>query len=810
MKKTRFVFYALVLVTCLMGLPLQGTSLFVSQSHAQGKKAHPVILVHGIGGNMENWTDEAKDDTIYHVLKADGYDMGLVWAFAYPPGPGQEDSYGDVRRTADSLAQEVERLSQQSVQAGGPAQVDIVAHSLGGLITRQYLGQHLLNHRIGKFIDMGTPHQGSTLMGGYNSAMDGVADLLTDNPVDNWITRQVIDLFVHEAWQLGQNMGIMPVPDPTSPAAQQLDPNSEFIRELSRPGQSPMNVDYSMLYGDITVRFEWDVFGIPVVSGETPSLGDLVVSRDNASTIPHLGTRQGPNPSNYHTYDFRASLDLELSLSLDTSKIALPGLSAGIENAGQVKSVMHTGFIRDPQVNQRTLTILNQGFVAQPLPITPVRPPASEAETATLLVLDVSDSMSMPWQGGIKIESARKAASDILHMIELESQSGLVRHQVGIATFSNDATLNLPLTTDYARAYDTIAGISPVARTNMGAGLHAANEALLSAPGGAKKIVILLSDGMTNEGLSEDQILNGPVQEAASAGTCIYTVGFGSQGDLDESLLREIAARSGCGEYYYANAAAELESTYIRLRHQSMGNIIAEFNGTVAQGQTVDVGTAQVPPGQGELYITENWKGSSLALIVTDPAGRRVDENYPGVTQKLYDRLAYLIVKNPAPGTWRVQTFGSDVPEGILEYNVMLSVRAGAGQPSPDAPGLILGFLVIAMVVAFAIVVISQQGGAGAPAVQVVRGAAVHPWARVGGRGLVIGRDPSQCGLVLGDPKVSRRHAQIVPSPAGYVITDLNSTSGTYVNGKRVAQATLLGAEMIKVGDSEIVFRPQR
>lgn len=49
--------------------------------------------------------------------------------------------------------------------------------------------------------------------------------------------------------------------------------------------------------------------------------------------------------------------------------------------------------------------------------------------------------------------------------------------------------------------------------------------------------------------------------------------------------------------------------------------------------------------------------------------------------------------------------------------------------------------------------------------------------------GIVMGRDPAACNLVIPAPQVSRRHARIVPGalPGFWTIEDLGSTNGTYV-----------------------------
>lgn len=433
--------------------------------------------------------------------------------------------------------------------------------------------------------------------------------------------------------------------------------------------------------------------------------------------------------------------------------------------------------------------------------------PSQAAQSATVLLVDVSGSMSDAWRGGVKIESAKRAATDVINMIEQESQLGASNQQVAIATFTTNAHLDLGLTTDYDAARQVVNGLVPLDRTNIGAGLQVANQALTSAPAGAQKIIILLSDGLTNEGLSPGEILAGPVQETAAAGTCIYTVGFGEPGELDEELLRDIAAGAACGEYQYASAPDELERVYIRLRHQSLGTVLAQFEGQIAQGETKDVGQVEVPRNQGELYATLHWPGSKLDLIVTDPQGRRVDENYPGVSLVEYERLVYLIIQNPIPGMWLLQALGADVPEGILDYHAIVSVRERVGPP-PTNVGVILLVLGLAALVGLVVmfIVTQQQRPRLAPAtVQVVSGQAVRPFVVLRRRQLTIGRDP-RCGMVLPDPQVSARHATIQQTPQGYVLTDLGSKNGTFVNDRRVQQVLLRGGEHLRVGQTELVF----
>jgi pSer/pThr/pTyr-binding forkhead associated (FHA) protein len=65
-----------------------------------------------------------------------------------------------------------------------------------------------------------------------------------------------------------------------------------------------------------------------------------------------------------------------------------------------------------------------------------------------------------------------------------------------------------------------------------------------------------------------------------------------------------------------------------------------------------------------------------------------------------------------------------------------------------------------------------------------------------------IGRSANN-GIMINDAEISRRHAQITPQAGGYVLEDLGSTNGTFVNGIRLNQSiTLNHGDSVEFGDT--------
>lgn len=56
---------------------------------------------------------------------------------------------------------------------------------------------------------------------------------------------------------------------------------------------------------------------------------------------------------------------------------------------------------------------------------------------------------------------------------------------------------------------------------------------------------------------------------------------------------------------------------------------------------------------------------------------------------------------------------------------------------------------------------------------------------------LLVGRD-ADCDMVISDRQVSRRHASIMLEEGSYVLEDLGSKNGTFLNGQEVSEAQIL------------------
>lgn len=70
----------------------------------------------------------------------------------------------------------------------------------------------------------------------------------------------------------------------------------------------------------------------------------------------------------------------------------------------------------------------------------------------------------------------------------------------------------------------------------------------------------------------------------------------------------------------------------------------------------------------------------------------------------------------------------------------------------------------------------------------------------------VLGADPD-CKISLDEEFASRRHAEIYRTEYGFMVRDLGSTNGTFVNDVRIKEESLVDGDRIRVGTTELVFK---
>lgn len=98
---------------------------------------------------------------------------------------------------------------------------------------------------------------------------------------------------------------------------------------------------------------------------------------------------------------------------------------------------------------------------------------------------------------------------------------------------------------------------------------------------------------------------------------------------------------------------------------------------------------------------------------------------------------------------------------------------------------------------------------AGQAGLELMGSGGVAPFFAIEGDATLIGR-VNENDIVLPDPNVSRSHARVTRRGERYIITDLDSTNGTWLNEQRVSEAELGDDDVIRLGGTRLLFRRSR
>ena len=193
-------------------------------------------------------------------------------------------------------------------------------------------------------------------------------------------------------------------------------------------------------------------------------------------------------------------------------------------------------------------------------------------QSAVVLVMDTSGSMSADDLDPNRMEAAKEAAAGFVERLP----RGM---QVGLVGFNQEAIVRASITDDHDDVRRAIEAMRADGGTAIGDGLDAALDQLAQRPADPQGqrppgMVVLLSDGASNAG----QQPSSAAARASGEGVQVHTVGIGDRDEtpliggrqparLDEATLENIAEQTG-GRYYYAEAAGELEDVYERIGSQ--------------------------------------------------------------------------------------------------------------------------------------------------------------------------------------------------------------------------------------------------
>lgn len=324
-------------------------------------KPRPVVMVHGFLSNWETWKS---------YLGPGGY-LASIGLQGFAVGDGQAPGVlntGDPSNPAgrtNSIAQNAEVLKGYIAavqQKTGAEKVDLLVHSMGGMITRYYLDRVMDSENVAQVIFLGTPMAGSACVypvAALGYLMPASLEILPDYMV-NIFNRQVVHRHGIPFYMIAGTLLIEPLTSPcaTAPSDTVVAFDSATAVQLEDVQQFPI------YHGNLTSEkqvFDNNVMhllqNLPDSFGQRPDLeAPIVTATSDQFSRTYTGHLQpgeseevtiniDPDVSlaNFNLYDSSRSLEIEVR-GANGNVIALDPVRNGVIKFTDPAMMLYLGY----------------------------------------------------------------------------------------------------------------------------------------------------------------------------------------------------------------------------------------------------------------------------------------------------------------------------------------------------------------------------------------------------------------------------------------------------------------------------------
>jgi hypothetical protein len=364
------------------------------------------------------------------------------------------------------------------------------------------------------------------------------------------------------------------------------------------------------------------------------------------------------------------------------------------------------------------------------------------------VALDASGSLS-----DAEIARARDLAAALLDGLPAGSE-------MAVFSFDDQSRLLQPRTTDVERVR---AAVSSVRRTGRYTALHDAlydaSRYLNEAPG-ARRAIVLLTDGRDE---NSSLTLEDGLRVAQDARIPVFAVGLGQ---AQERVLRRIAKLTG-GEYL---AGDRLGAGTLTARIQAAPATPAAALSAPERkpGSPATASPAAAAPGGGRPGARSRTLLAAWLLLLLAVAAA----------------IAYVLTRRRAP---------SELPAASADTTLQANLSDTVLQRLDETEEYLEKTITLRE---RPVLTITSGPGAG-ELFELSQATAVS-----------IGRARAN-DIVLKDVSISGQHCRIRPEQGAFVLHDLRSTNGTFVNDKRVSRHTLADGDSFQIGETVMQFRAE-
>ena len=404
---------------------------------------------------------------------------------------------------------------------------------------------------------------------------------------------------------------------------------------------------------------------------------------------------------------------------------------------------------------------------------------AADPPVVIALALDTSRSIGQPG-----LERARELALGILPQLGPGSEAA-------VFTFDDQARLvqnRTPRTEDLRGSLRHV--VMSGRYTALYDALYDASRYLRDAPGGRKAIVLLTDGRDENSALTIEDGL----RVAEESHIPVFAVGVGR---VEERVLRRIAKLTD-GEYF-APGAGSAAAVAARMAEGSgavetaRASVPARAPAPRGAAVAPAVAPSDVPAGSRRTL----WIGLGVGLLAVGGLGwallgRGSQPRCPTCRRPLPDRLSECAFCSREPATApppmrAAAARASAAPAVPTDTSPTVLARVGAGTEEYLEKTIVLRERPV----------LGVTRGPGMGLVYEVKTGAPTSLGRAKVNDIVLNEDVA----------ISSEHCRIRPEDGRFVLHDLKSTNGTFVNDRRVTRQPLAEGDTIQVGETYLQFR---
>ncbi|MFV1948960.1 MAG: VWA domain-containing protein [Anaerolineales bacterium] len=287
-----------------------------------------------------------------------------------------------------------------------------------------------------------------------------------------------------------------------------------------------------------------------------------------------------------------------------------------------------------------------------------------------------------------RLELAKSAAINLIDLSQLDKDNTGRESLIGLVTFSNQAMFEHGLTLKHDQLKPLIRSMVPLQQTNIGDALVLGlNELESNADPEGPMLLILLSDGHANVGLSSSEILAVIPERANSNEITLCTAGFADlESEVDFVLLEGLAFQTG-GKYLFTNSGAELGSFFAACREAAAGKELAEqITGIINSNDFREIGRVDIMPNTCDMSLSLNFLGGEPIIELIYPDGKTIDTDQDGVSYQFRNQVQLLTIENPPVGEWIINLGNENSQGEDSAYSLLISTNPCDGSVTEIEP----------------------------------------------------------------------------------------------------------------------------